>query len=158
ECRRHRRRHIRVCLPGRRLMATINDPTTATNVQRVGNVSTGNGAAHVVVKPIPYGSIGHYRTNHRCALVATQAANSRLFEVRNAGTNLLVPTRMLVKWVQTAAHTAAIEDSLDVFKVTSFTVLDNTNTVTPTASVKLTTGMTAPPGNAQIRGVTVAGA
>lgn len=140
-------------------MATINDPSTSTNVQRVGGVATGDGAAHVVVKPLPFNAIGHYQTNHRTVLVATQAANSRLFEVRHTvGTSLHVPLRLLVRWFQNAAHTAAIEDSIDVFKVTGFTAVDNTNVVTPTASVKRTTGMTAAPANAQIRGVTVAGA
>ena len=115
-------------------------------------------AAHVTIKPIPYGVLGHYRTNHRCALVATQAANSRLFSVRNShSTNLIVPTRLVIKWIQTGAHTAAIEGSIDVYKVTGYSALDTTNTVTPTASTKRNT-MLAAPGNAQLRGVTVAGA
>jgi hypothetical protein len=113
-------------------------------------------AAAVRVKPIVYGALGHYRVNHRCALVAAQAANSRLFEVRNPGPNLIVPTRLVIKWFQTAAHTAAIEDSLDVFKATSFSAVDTTNTVTPVASVKRAS-MAAAPGAALIRGVTIAG-
>lgn len=112
---------------------------------------------HVIQKPIDAGALGHYRVNHRCGLVATQAANSRLFEVRNThASNLIVPTRLLIKWLQTAAHTAAIEDSLDVFKVTGFTAVDTTNTVTPTASVKRATMAASPV--AAIRGVTIAGA
>lgn len=108
-------------------------------------------------KPLEY-NVGHYRVNHRCALIATQAANSRLFELRNThATNFIVITRLLLRWMQTAAHTAAIEDSLDVFKCTSFSAVDTTNTVTPTASAKKTS-MSAAPGNAAIRGVTVAGA
>lgn len=115
-------------------------------------------SAHVQIKPIPYSTLGHYRTNHRCVIANTQAANSRLFEFRNNhASNLMIPTRLIVKWLQTGTHTAAIEDSLDVFKVTSFTVLDTTNTVTPTASRKRTS-MNAAPGNADLRGVTVAGA
>jgi hypothetical protein len=133
-------------------VAVIEGLTSGVGAE-VGQV--GSAAQHVTVKPIP--ASGHYRTNHRCALIAAQAANSRLFEFRNAGTGILVPTRLLIKWFQTAAHTAAIEDSIDVFKVTSFTVLDTTNTVTPVASAKRAT-MPASPGNAQIRGVTVAGA
>lgn len=117
-------------------------------------------AQHVHVKPIEHGSLGHYRVNHRTVLVATQAANSRLFEVRNThASNLIIPTRLLVKWFQTANHTAAIEDSLDVFRCTSFSAVDTTNTVTLTPSVKRTTGMTAAASmSAAIRGVTVAGA
>ena len=109
---------------------------------------------HVNSKPVP--ADGHYRVTHRCVLVNTQAANSRLFEIRQptAG-KLLILTRLIVKWLNSAAHTAFIEDSLDCFKVTNFTAVDTTNTVTLTASLKRTS-MTADV--AQIRGVTVAGA
>lgn len=113
---------------------------------------------HVQSKPLPYGALGHYRTNHRCVIANTQAANSRLFEIRNShATNLMVPTRLILKWIQTGTHTAAIEDSLDVYKVTGFSVVDTTNTVTPTASAKRLS-MAAAPGNVVLRGVTVAGA
>lgn len=114
-------------------------------------------AGHVTLKPIPHGTGGHYRTNHRAAIVASQAANSRLFEFRNSSSGLLIPTRLNIRVIQTGNFTANIEDSFDVFKVTSFTAVDTTNTVTPTASVKKN-GMLATPGNAAIRGVTVAGA
>lgn len=113
---------------------------------------------HAVIKPIPYGALGHYRVNHRCVIANTQAANARLFELRNThATNLIVVTRLLIKWLQTGVHTAAIEDSLDVYKATSFSAVDTTNTVTPTVSSKRSTMATAP-GGAAIRGVTVAGA
>jgi hypothetical protein len=138
------------------MMAVVADPTIGTNVARVGEVATGaTGALHVVQKPIP-ASIGHYRVNHRAALIAAQAANSRLFEIRNtSATNLIIPTRLILKWQLNAAHTAAIEDSLDVFKVTGFTAVDTVNTVTPVPSLKRTSmGATT----AAIRGVTVAGA
>lgn len=117
-------------------------------------------AQRVTVRPIDYNALGHYRVNHRCLLANTQAANSRLFEVRNThASNLIVPTRLVLKWIQTGTHTAAIEDSLDVFKVTGFSAVDTTNTVTPVPSVKRTTGMTVPASSiAAIRGVTVAGA
>jgi hypothetical protein len=113
--------------------------------------------AHFTQKPVPYGARGHYRSNHRCALIAAQAANSRLFSFRNPhATELCTITRLVLKWIQTAAHTAAIEDSLDVFKVTSFSVVDTTNTVTPGVSYKRGTMAVTP--NAVLRGVTVAGA
>jgi len=113
---------------------------------------------HVTAKPIPYGALGHYRVNHRVAIVASQAANSRLFEVQNSSaTNLIIPTRLTIKWQHTSIHTAAIEDSLDVFKCTSFTAVDTVNTVTPTTSRKRTS-MAAAPGAANLRGVTIAGA
>ena len=118
---------------------------------------TSTRAMRVVNKPVGYGTLGHFRTNHRCVLTAAQAANSRIFEVRNGSTNLIIPTRLVIRAIQTAAGTAQ-ENSLDVYKCTSYTAVDTVNTVTPTASVKRTTGMTATPGNAQLRGVTVAGA
>lgn len=109
--------------------------------------------------PLPYGTLGHYRVNHRCNVIALQAANSRLFSFRNShATNLLVLTRIVIKWLQVAAHTAAIEDSLDVFRVTGFSVSDTVNTVTPAPSVRRSVGMAAAPGAAEIRGVTIAGA
>lgn len=114
-------------------------------------------ALRAVVKPLGYGTLGHYRTSHRCVLVAAQAANSRLFEMRNTGTNLIVPTRLVLRAVQSAAGTAQ-EASIDVFRATSFTAVDTTNTVTPTASVRRTATMAAAPGGAALRGVTVAGA
>jgi hypothetical protein len=109
---------------------------------------------HVTTKPVP--ADGHYRVTHRCVLVATQAANSRLFEIRQptAG-KLLILTRLVIRWMNSAAHTAFIEDSLDCFKVTTFSAVDTTNTVTLTSSLKRTS-MTAD--IAVIRGVTVAGA
>lgn len=117
-----------------------------------------SGGQRSVNMPYAHGALGHYRTTHRCALVATQAAGSRLFVLRNNAANTIIVTRFHVKWIQTGAHTAVLEDSLDLTRLTGFTVLDTTNTVTPTATVKRTAGMAAAPGGAQIRGVTVAGA
>lgn len=136
-----------------------NSPTLDTSIrQDLSQDTGGNLLVSASARPIDHGTFGHYRVNHRCALVATQAANSRLFEVRNShASNLLIPTSLKITWLQTAAHTAAIEDSLDVFKVTGFSVVDTTNTVTPVASAKRTS-MATSPGGAVLRGVTVAGA
>ncbi|MBL8794268.1 MAG: hypothetical protein JNM56_10200 [Planctomycetia bacterium] len=110
---------------------------------------------HVVSKPDPVGVLGHYRTSHRAVLVATQAANSRLFELQNAhATNLIVIHDIRVEWTQTAAHTAAIMDSLDIYRCTSFSAVDTTNTVTPAISKLRTSFATA---GANVRGITVAG-
>ena len=141
-------------------MAVIEGGTSGAlqevGVPTAGNIGS-NLSASVNLKALPYGSLGHYAVSVRFALVAAQAANSRLFEMRNTGTNLIVPTRLRIHWLQTAAHTAVIEDSLDMFKVTGFTAVDTTNTVTPTPSIKRL-GMAAAPGGAAIRHVTVAGA
>jgi hypothetical protein len=114
-------------------------------------------AQHATIKPIP-GSIGHYRTSVVLTMATTQAANSRLFEVRNTSTNLIIPTRIRVGALTTGTVTTAYAFQLDLFRCTSFSAVDTTNTVTPTSSVKRTTGMTAYPGNAAVRYVTVAGA
>lgn len=106
---------------------------------------------------VPLPSLGHYRVIHRTAIVASQAANSRLFSFRNAhATNLMVAVRLIVKLLQTGAHTATIEDSIDVFRALAFSVSDNTNQVTPAAVPRRST-FPAAPGGAEIRGVAVAG-
>lgn len=108
---------------------------------------------------LEYGSRGHYSVSARLAIVASQAAGSTLFELRNPDSRILVvPTRVNVRWIQTASHTAAIEDSVDLYKVTGFTALDAVNTVTPTFSVLR--GTMAAPANAvaQVLQVTAAGA
>lgn len=109
--------------------------------------------------PYEYGALGHYRTSVLITSIAAQAAASRIFEVRNTGSNLLVLTMLRVKAIQGAAGTAAI-CHLDAFKLTSFTAVDTTNTTTPTSSVLRTGTMAAYPGGAAVRfwnGTTVNG-
>ena len=115
-----------------------------------------NLAQHVQLKPIAYGSLGHYRLSYRAGLAATQAANSRVFELRNTSTNLIVLTRLTLRVLQVAAGTAQ-ENSLDCYRLTGFSAVDTTNTTTPVPSLKRT-GMGAAPGNVAVRGVTLAGA
>lgn len=114
-------------------------------------------ALHVTPKPIP-ASVGAYRTAIVCTMATTQAANSRLFELRNTSTNLIIPTRVRIGIMATGTVTTAYAAQIALFRCTSFTAVDTTNTVTPVASVKRTTGMTAYPGNAAVRHVTLAGA
>ncbi len=131
-------------------MAYIDD------LARAAAIGTANSSGvHAEARPMAVGALGAYRTSHRAVLVNTQAANSRLFELRNAGSNLVVVTSLNVRWMQLGAHTAAIEDSLDVYKLTGFTAVDTTNTVTPVISKLRTSYATA---GAVPRGVTVAGA
>lgn len=139
-------------------MAVINDPTTAANIARAGEVATSStGALHVVNKPLPT-SVGHYRYSVRIASTAAQAANARIFEVRNThATNLLIPTRLTVRAIQVAAGTLQ-ENSLDLFKVTGFSAVDTTNTVTPVASTKRTVFPVHAGNGADIRHLTIAGA
>lgn len=107
--------------------------------------------------PYEFGALGHYRTSVLIASTAAQAANSRIFEIRNTGTNLLVLTMLRLKAIQGAAGTAQI-NSLQAFKCTSFTAVDTTNTVTPVSSVLRTGNMAAYPGGAAVRHLTLAGA
>lgn len=116
-------------------------------VQEVGG--TNFRAAHAHIKPLEH-NVGHYRVFARINSTAAQVANARLFEIRNShATNLIIPTKMLVTAIQTAAGTAQ-ENSVDAYRVTGFSVVDTTNTLTPTVSPKRTS-MTAAPGNAVVR-------
>jgi hypothetical protein len=115
-------------------------------------------AMHVHVKPLEYGALGHYRTNVKIVMATTQAANSRLFEVRNThASNLLIPTRCFVSASAAGTITTGYVGEWGLYRLTSFTVVDTTNTVTPTSSVKRTS-MAAYPGGAAVRHNTLAGA
>ena len=112
---------------------------------------------HVHMKPLEYGALGHYRTSVRIVSTAAQAANSRIFEIRNThATNLIIPTRLILRAIQATAGTLQ-ENSLDVYKLTNFTVNATTNTVTPVSSVKRGATMAAYPGGAAVRHLTLAG-
>lgn len=133
-------------------MAQIEGPSGAIAEVGAGSASP----LHTVNKPDPVGALGHYTTSHRTVFTNTQAANSRLFELQNAhATNLVVVHRVHVVYSQGSTQTAAIEDSIDMFRCTSFSAVDTTNTVTPVASKMRTSMGTA---GANLRGVTVAGA
>jgi len=139
-------------------MAVINDPNTAANITAVGEKATSSTSAlHVVSKPVPT-SIGAYRTSVVLTLATTQAANSRLFELRNTLTNFIIPTRVRIGIMAAGTVTTPYALQIGMFKCTGFTVVDTTNTVTPVSSVKKTTGFTAYPGNSAVRHVTLAGA
>jgi hypothetical protein len=112
---------------------------------------------HAHVKPLEYGALGHYRSAVRFVMTAAQAANSRLWQIRNTSSNLIIPSRLRVGILPAGTVTASYRMELDIFKLTSFTAVDTTNTVTPTASVRRTSTMGAAPGNAAIRHLTVAG-
>lgn len=113
---------------------------------------------HIQPKPLQYSTLGHYRMSVRFSMATTQGANSRLWEVRNShASNLLVPTRMEVSILPAGTVTTAYRMELDLWKLTGFSVVDTTNTVTPgTASNKRST-MTTTPTCAVFRHVTVAG-
>jgi hypothetical protein len=116
-----------------------------------------NSPLHVVTKPIPVGALGHYRTAVAITMAISQAANSRLFEVRNTATNLIIPTRIRIGVIAVGTVTTPYTFLAGLFRCTGFTAVDTTNTVTPVSSVKRTS-MAAYPGGAAVRHNTLAGA
>ena len=113
-------------------------------------------ALNVNIKPIDHGVLGHYRITQRILTTAAQVANARLLTLRNAGTNLIIPTRLVIRAAQVAAGTAQ-ENSVDVYRYTNFTVQDTTNVTIVNGSPKRSS-MPAAPGNAQIRVATAVAA
>lgn len=131
-------------------------------VQGPGGSGAGVGAEafaglHARVVPLSYGSLGHYRTAVKLTMATSQAAPSRLFEIRNGGSNLIVLTRLYIAAAPSGTITTAYTAEFALWRCTGFSAIDNTNTVTPTGSVRRTS-MTAYPGGAVVRHVTVAGA
>lgn len=128
------------------------------NSGTIADVATGGTAfrsLNVYPRPVEHGALGHYRTSVLIASTSAQAANSRIFELRNSGSNVIILTSLKLKAIQGAAGTAQI-NSLQAFRCTGFTAVDTTNTVTPVSSVKRTT-MAAYPGGAAVRHLTLAG-
>lgn len=108
-------------------------------------------ALHVHPKPLEYGSLGHYRAAVKVQLIGVQAANARIFELRNThATNLIIPTRFDVTVMPNGSVAFPYLLELALFRCTSFTAVDTLQTVTPTIS-PLRTGMAAAPGSAQVR-------
>lgn len=113
---------------------------------------------HVQQKPLQYNTLGHYRLWTRFSMATSQNANSRLWEVRNPhASNLIIPTRMRVIIVAAGTVTTAYRYEANIFKVTSFTAVDTTGTVTPGTPSNKRSSM-GPTPIALFRHVTVAGA
>lgn len=86
-------------------------------------------AQRVVPKPFEYGAFGHYRLATTVALVVTQAANGTLFSFRwGDATRLAVITKLRIGLLQTAAATATIMPSYQVFIARGFTASDSVGT------------------------------
>ena len=109
--------------------------------------------------PLQYSTLGHYRMSVRFTMATSQNANSRLWEVRNShASNLIVPTRMEVTILPAGTVTAAYRMEIDLFRLTGFSAVDTTNTVTPGTPSNKRSSMTTTPTCAVFRHVTVAGA
>lgn len=86
-------------------------------------------ALRITPRPIEYGAFGHYRLADTVALLATQALNGTLFSWRwGDATRLAVLGKIKLKCMQTAAATATIMPSFEVFIARSFTASDSVGT------------------------------
>lgn len=97
-------------------MATINDPTVAANILRVG--SAAQQSAHIANYPIPIGTAGgHFRLAMTSGtLAAALAANSELFQFRY----ITAAARVGLIWtveISAAANVAATAAALAVFRM-----------------------------------------
>lgn len=99
----------------------------------------------VVTKPIEFNGLGHYRLATTVALVVTQAANGTLFSFRwGDATRFCVLQKLRLELLQTAAATATIMPSFQVFIARSFSVSDSAGTaitITGNNMKKRTSGM-----------------
>jgi hypothetical protein len=88
-----------------------------------------SGATRVIHRPLAYGSLGHYKLAQVIGLLATQAANGTLFSFRwGNASNLCVITSLRISLVQTAAATATIMPTYQVFWARSFSASDTSGT------------------------------
>lgn len=86
-------------------------------------------ALRTTPKPIEFGAFGHYRVAATVPLVVTQAANGALFSFRWAdATRLAVITKLRLSCMQTAAATATIMPSFNVFVARGFSASDSAGT------------------------------
>jgi hypothetical protein len=113
---------------------------------------------HTVVKPLPYGNLGHYRIGRRLAPFATTLAGN-LWTFRNptASGILCIVKRVRLRVLQVGAPTAAIEDQFLLKVARAYTVADATGSasIAPATNMQeLRTSMGA--AVAQVREASVA--
>ena len=90
-------------------------------------------AIRVTQRPLDYGALGHYRVAVTVGLLATQAANGTLFSLRwGDATRLCVVQNIRLQCIQTAAATATIMPSFEVFVARSFSASDTVGTAVTT--------------------------
>jgi hypothetical protein len=86
-------------------------------------------AIRIVPRPLEYGAFGHYRLATTVALVVTQAANGTLFSFRwGDATRFCVIFFLRLEILQTAAATATIMPSYQIFIARAFTASDSVGT------------------------------
>lgn len=86
-------------------------------------------ALRVAPRPIDAGAFGHYKLSTNVPLVVTQAAAGTLFSFRwGDATRICVLQFIRLRVLQTAAATATIMPSFEVFTARSFTASDSAGT------------------------------
>lgn len=86
-------------------------------------------ALRVTPRPIEYGAFGHYRASTSIALVVSQAANGTLFSFRWGDASRLCAIMYIrLQCLQTAAATATIMPSFQIYVARSFTTSDSAGT------------------------------
>lgn len=114
-------------------------------------------AGHVHLKPLEYGALGHYRMAVDVLLLPSQAANSRLFEIRNSHvSNLLIPTRLTARVMPIGGVATPYLFELGCFRCTSFSDVD-TASATAAIPAPMKSSMAGSPGSAQVRYLQAAG-
>ncbi len=107
-------------------MATINDPTVPANIARVGEVSTtaNQDAQHVNARPIPYGSLGHYRWGGSTGILpAALGGGSELFQFRwsSSGALAVMGKITISASVTTTMFAAGVPLELELIRVGTWT-------------------------------------
>jgi hypothetical protein len=86
-------------------------------------------AQRATLRPTEYGAFGHYKVAATVPLVVTQAANGSLLSFRwGDATRLCVIQAIRLQCMQTAAATATIMPSFEVFVARSFSASDSVGT------------------------------
>jgi hypothetical protein len=101
-------------------------------------------AQRITPRPTDHGALGHYRLATTVPLVVTQAANGTLFSWRwGDATRVALLQKLRLSLIQTAAATATIWPSYQVFIARAFTASDTAGTaITLTGnSMKKSTNM-----------------
>lgn len=104
-------------------MATINDPTVAANIARVGDVAAKG--VHTVNKPTDHGAFGHYcYGGFTGVLPAALAANSEIYQFRWSDASRLAVIRKIriSASVTTTFFAAGVPVQIDLVKSTGWTV------------------------------------
>lgn len=111
-------------------MATINDPTNASDIARVGGAAAKG--VHVIAKPTDHGSLGQYCYGGFTGILpAALAANSEIFQFRWADVTRLAVIRKIriAASVSTTFFAAGVPVQIDLVKSTSWTVAGTGGTV-----------------------------